>query len=159
MLFPPILHLYITPVKVNSPVLYSKLALTYKFWQNIHFLTFGSRENKKRPRLNRDVTLRGTTLLWFCLAAKPFLGLKSLSDVTVAPVVPTVSSTHCSQNELHRTSNYCLAPPGNSLQYPFRLLFLLERIYVYLNSLWMITYITLCVKHFCPCEVEYFIHL
>ena len=54
--------------------------------------------------------------------------LKSLSDVTVAPVMPTEVSAHCSQNELHPTPDYCLAPPGNSLQSSFRLLFLLKRI-------------------------------
>ena len=57
-------------------------------------------------------------------------GLKSLSDITVAPVVPTILSTHCSQNELHLTPDYCLAPTGNSLQSLFRLLFLLKRIFL-----------------------------
>ena len=55
--------------------------------------------------------------------------LKSLSDVTVAPVAPTACSAHCSQNELHLTPGYCLAPTGNSLQPLFKLLFLLKRIW------------------------------
>ena len=36
------------------------------------------------------------------LAAETLLGFKSLSDVTVAPVVPTFVSIHCSRNELHQ---------------------------------------------------------
>jgi hypothetical protein len=54
--------------------------------------------------------------------------LKSLSDVTVAPVAPTERSAHCSQNELHTGYYHCLAPTGNSLSFFSRLLFLLKRI-------------------------------
>ena len=55
--------------------------------------------------------------------------LKSLSDVTVAPVAPTELSAHCSQNELHAGYYDCLAPTGNSLTFFSRLLFLLKRIW------------------------------
>jgi len=56
---------------------------------------------------------RVTTLFRLCLAAYASSGfapvkewvllqrLKSLSDITVAPVAPTVISAHRSQNELH----------------------------------------------------------
>ena len=74
-------------------------------------------------------------------------GLKSLSDITVAPVVSTILSTHCSQNELHLTPDYCLAPTGNSLQSLFRLLFLLKRIFLF-GFIEIITSFTPLVKSF-----------
>ena len=90
--------------------------------------------NKKTPLYpNRGVKIRGTTLLYTSLTANASSTsqqtcLKSLSDITVAPVVPTDRSAHCSQNELHTGWNDCLAPPGNSLSFLSRLLFLLKRI-------------------------------
>ena len=56
--------------------------------------------------------------LCFALPSRkaPF-GLQQVhSDITVAPVVPTEGSTHCSQNELQTKSCHCLAPTGNSLR-------------------------------------------
>ena len=71
---------------------------------------------------------RGTTLLRAVLTESTFQAQTSLSDVTVASVVPTKSSTHCSQNELQEKPRHCLAPTGNSLERFFALLFLLKRI-------------------------------
>ena len=66
-----------------------------------------------------------TSRLWMGI----LLGVKSLSDVTVAPVVPTFVSTHCSQNELHTAPHHCLAPTDSSLTRSSVLLFLLRRIW------------------------------
>ena len=56
-------------------------------------------------------------------------GLKSLSDVTVAPVVPTAISAHRSQNELHRGMADALHRPAPLFKLFSRLLFLLKRIF------------------------------
>ena len=58
-------------------------------------------EIKNRPSFARTIKYRGTTLLSYRPLGRDLNRLKSLGDITVAPVVPTVSSAHRSQNELH----------------------------------------------------------
>lgn len=125
-------------------------------------------QNIKRPcKLQGRKEIRDTTLLCIFFAEYALLtsqpggeaqGLKSLSDVTVAPVVPTAGSAHCSQNELHLKSGHCLAPPGNSLRPSFRLLFLLKRIWHMKNVELIIALSFPSVKHFCSPEENFFHH-
>ena len=99
---------------------------------------FISAQTSKNTNKNRPCNKQGRKNTWYhsashilhsiCLIDFAAESLKSLSDVTVAPVMPTYISAHCSQNELHPTPGYCLAPSGNSLQPLFGLLFLLKRI-------------------------------
>ena len=83
---------------------------------------------KKRPLKQGRKSARYHSAFNPNLTAGPLLGFKSLSDVTVAPVVPTHVSTHCSQNELRQSPRCCLAPTASSLKHLLWLLFLLQRI-------------------------------
>ena len=72
--------------------------------------------------------IRGTTLLLHRSFDRCLIRLKSLSDVTVAPVVPTKRFSTLLAEGTSPLVRYCLAPPGNSLQLRLRLLVLLKRI-------------------------------
>jgi len=85
-------------------------------------------EIKNRPSFARTIKYRGTTLLSYRPLGRDLNRLKSLGDITVAPVVPTVSSAHRSQEWTSLGYYCCLAPTGNSLELFAQLLFLLKRI-------------------------------
>ncbi len=79
--------------------------------QASNLLNKAEKKQKSSHKQGRSYN-RGTTLLQFNLTVKNLIGFKSLSDITVAPVVPTAGSTHCSQNELHRDITVALHRPA-----------------------------------------------
>ena len=58
-------------------------------------------KNENAPEYTGAINHRGTTLLSYRPCGRNLDRLKSPGDVTVAPVVPTATSAHRSQNELH----------------------------------------------------------
>ena len=58
-------------------------------------------EIENAPEYTGAMNHRGTTLLSYRPRSRNLNRLKSPGDVTVAPVVPTATSAHRSQNELH----------------------------------------------------------
>ena len=107
-------------------------------------MLFDEASNEKSLyRFDTGTIARVTTLFRLCLAAYASSGfapmkerfhffqrLKSLSDVTVAPVAPTVVSAHRSQNELHWDMADASHRPASLCKLFSRLLFLLKRIWL-----------------------------
>ena len=144
MLISSILYIYLLPgagkdYKTKRPCMYE---YTYRDAEytcyhsvshiphGMHLIDFAAdRKSKEKRPIIQGRKIRGTTLLqsiyinrslnrpekpWRCNGRTRCAYWKR--------------STHCSQNELHLTISNCLAPPGNSLELSFRLLFLLKRI-------------------------------
>ena len=104
------------------------LRIYFTAYASIDFAPNRTGGNKNRPCMKQGRKIRGTTLLLHRSSGRRLIRLKSLSDVTVAPVVPTIIFSTLLAEGTSPLVSYCLAPPGNSLQLRLRLLVLLKRI-------------------------------